>query len=209
MKLILLGPPGCGKGTQARFIKERYQIPSISTGDMIRAELSAGSPLGEQVRSFMDAGELVPDELIIRIVDARLKEEDCAGGFILDGFPRTVPQAQALLDMGVQIDKVLEITLPDEVIVERVSGRRVCPACGFSTRVAAAPDGRCVKCGAELVHRDDDKPEVVRKRLEVYREFTAPLSDFYGKLGLLKTVSSLGTIEEVAERVIGAIEADE
>lgn len=210
MKLILLGPPGCGKGTQAAFIKARYNIPSISTGDMIREQVRSGSELGKQVKACLDAGTLVSDELVIRIVEARLKADDCKNGYILDGFPRTVAQAQALNDMGVVIDKVVDITLPDETIIDRISGRRVCPACGASYHVTSIPSAdnvHCDKCGAELIHRSDDQPEVVAKRLVEYREKTAPLTDFYKKAGNLVTVSSAGAIEDVTAAIFAALEA--
>ncbi len=210
MKLILLGPPGCGKGTQAAFIKERYNIPSISTGDMIREQVRSGSELGKQVKACLDAGTLVSDELVIKIVEARLKADDCKNGYILDGFPRTVAQAQALADMGVVIDKVVDITLPDETIIDRISGRRVCPACGASYHITSIPSAdnvHCDKCGADLIHRSDDQPEVVAKRLVEYREKTAPLTDFYKKVGNLVTVSSVGAIEDVTAAIFAALEA--
>ena len=177
---------------------------------MIREQVRSGSELGQQVNACLDAGTLVSDELVIKIVEARLKADDCKNGYILDGFPRTVAQAQALADMGVVIDKVVDITLPDETIIDRISGRRVCPACGASYHITSIPSAdnvHCDKCGADLIHRSDDQPEVVAKRLVEYRKKTAPLTDFYKKVGNLVTVSSVGAIEDVTAAIFAALEA--
>jgi len=182
MRLILLGGPGAGKGTQATFIKEKYNIPQISTGDMLRAAVKAGSDLGLEAKKFMDAGGLVPDEVIIGLVKERIKAEDCQNGFLFDGFPRTIPQAEAMKEAGVNIDYVVEIDVPDEAIVERMSGRRSHAASGRTYHVKYNPPkvaGKDDETGEDLVQRDDDKEEVVKKRLEVYHDQTKPLVDYY------------------------------
>ncbi len=199
MKLILLGAPGAGKGTQAEKICEKLSIPTISTGNIIRAALKNGTEMGKKAQKFIDAGQLVPDDVVIGIIKERLFEDDCKAGFILDGFPRTIPQAEALDGMGIEIDCVLSIEVPDENIVKRMSGRRVCPACGASYHVEykkPEKDGICNACGAELVIRKDDEPATVLDRLNVYHEQTEPLKDFYAKTGKLRTV--IGQ-EEVAD----------
>lgn len=209
MKLILLGPPGTGKGTQAAIISKKYDIPSISTGDIIRANIAKGTTIGKQVEAIIKAGDLVSDEIVIKMIEDRVQEDDCKNGFILDGFPRTVAQAEAADAMGINVDKVLDIYLPFDTIVERVSGRRVCPKCGASYHIAAAPckDGvHCDKCGEEVVQRHDDEPEVVRNRLNVYEEKTAPLTQYYEAKGLLYKVSSEKPINEVSEDIFKILE---
>ena len=199
MKLILLGAPGAGKGTQAEKICETLSIPTISTGNIIRAALKNGTEMGKKAQKFIDAGQLVPDDVVIGIIKERLFEDDCKAGFILDGFPRTIPQAEALDEMGIEIDCVLSIEVPDEKIVTRMSGRRVCPSCGASYHIEykkPEKEGICNACGAELVIRKDDEPATVLDRLHVYHEQTEPLKDYYAKTGKLRTV--IGQ-EEVAD----------
>ena len=206
MKLILLGAPGAGKGTQAANICAKYGIPAISTGDALRAAIKEGTQLGLEAKSYMDAGKLVPDEVVIGIVQERLTKDDCQNGFILDGFPRTIPQAEALDAMGVQIDAALSIEVADEKIVERMSGRRVC-TCGASYHTVYKPSqksGICDKCGAELYIRKDDAPETVLSRLATYHSQTEPLKEFYAKKGLLITVEGQ---EEVADTTALVFEA--
>ena len=191
MKMILLGPPGAGKGTQAEVLSRELNIPTISTGNILRAAVKAGTPIGLQAKSYMDAGKLVPDEVIIGIVRDRLAEPDCANGYILDGMPRTIPQAQALLDNGVEIDRVVSIEIEDAMIEARMTGRRVCGSCGASYHITAHPpkvEGVCDACGKELVIRKDDAPETVKNRLKVFHAETEPLKNFYEKLGVLKLV---------------------
>ncbi|MDE6281937.1 MAG: adenylate kinase [Oscillospiraceae bacterium] len=204
MKLIMLGAPGAGKGTQAAILSERLGIPTISTGNILRAAVKNGTPVGLQAKSYMDAGKLVPDEVIIGIIAERLAEDDCQGGFILDGVPRTIAQAEALEKAGVKFDCVLDIEVSDEEIVSRMSGRRACTACGATYHVKAAPpktEGVCDACGGTLVQRDDDKPETVQSRLAVYHAQTEPLKDFYAQRGVLKTVENQPTIEATAKAV--------
>ena len=199
MKLIFLGAPGAGKGTQAEKVSEKLGIPTISTGNIIREALKNETEMGLKAKSFIESGKLVPDEVVIGIIKDRLAEDDCQNGFILDGFPRTIPQAQALDTMGIAIDRVIDIEVADEKIVQRMSGRRVCPDCGASYHIEykkPAKDGVCNACGASLVIRKDDKPEVVLDRLSVYHEQTEPLKDYYGKKGILKEVEGQ---EEVAD----------
>ncbi|HEY8414917.1 MAG TPA: adenylate kinase, partial [Thermaerobacter sp.] len=191
MRWIFLGPPGAGKGTQAARLAERAGVPQISTGDMLRAAVRAGTPLGLEAKRYMDAGQLVPDDVTIAIVRERLAQDDCRRGFLLDGFPRTVPQAEglaaALEELGVGLDGVLYFDVPDEVVVERLSGRRVCPECQATYHVRFDPPreaGRCDRCGAALVQRHDDREETVRERLAVYRRQTEPLVDYYHRAGL-------------------------
>ena len=211
MKIIFLGAPGAGKGTKAEIVAERLGIPTISTGAMIRAALKSGSEMGLQAKKFIEQGALVPDEVVIGIIKERLAESDCSKGFILDGFPRTVPQAEALDRMGISLDKVVSIEVPDEVIVERMSGRRVCAKCGATFHVSDNPskDGdKCDKCGEELSIRSDDAPEVVLSRLEVYHSTTEPLKDFYATKGNLELVDGVGTVEETAARTFRALGVD-
>jgi adenylate kinase len=216
MRLILLGPPGAGKGTQANFIRERFGIPQISTGDMLRAAIQAGTPLGVAAKKVMDAGRLVSDDIITGLVRDRLKAPDCARGYLFDGFPRTIPQADALKSAHVPLDYVLEIDVPDEEVILRMSGRRVHPASGRSYHVQFNPPrvaGRDDQTGEPLVQRDDDREETVRHRLEVYRRQTRPLVDYYGRWAAsgdaaapkYRKISGLGTLEEIHERVLGAL----
>lgn len=209
MKLILLGAPGAGKGTQAEKICEKYNIPSISTGNIIRAALKNGTEMGLKAKSFMDAGQLVPDDVVIGIIKDRLKEKDCQNGFILDGFPRTIPQAQALVDMGVDIDKVIDIEVPDEAITARLSGRRVCSKCANSYHVLYKKpkvEGVCDACGGELIQRKDDAPETVQARLVEYHEMTEPLKGFYENLGKLKVVEGQEDVADTTKLVFAALE---
>ena len=199
MNLIFLGAPGAGKGTQAEKVSEKLGIPTISTGNIIREALKNETEMGLKAKSFIESGKLVPDEVVIGIIKDRLAEDDCKSGFILDGFPRTIPQAEALDAMDIKIDKVIDIEVPDEKIVKRMSGRRVCPDCGASYHTEykkPAKEGVCNACGAELVIRKDDKPEVVLDRLSVYHEQTEPLKDYYAAKGILKEVEGQ---EEVAD----------
>ena len=200
MKMILLGPPGCGKGTHGKRISSRYDIPIISTGDIIRVAVSSGSA----------SGNLGPDDIVIALVKDRLTQDDCKNGFIFDGFPRTVPQAEAIDAMGICVDMVLSIELPDQVIVNRVTSRRVCPSCsaGYDVNDNPSRDGvTCDMCGATLIQREDDKAEIVENRLKVYHENTEPLIAFYAAKGLLRTVSSDGPIEEVSKEIFRTIES--
>ncbi len=217
MRVILLGPPGAGKGTQAAFITERYGIPQISTGDMLRAAVKAGSPLGLAARKVMDAGQLVSDDIIVGLVKERLKERDCAAGYLFDGFPRTIPQADALRTAGIKVDVVLEIDVPDADIIERMSGRRVHLASGRTYHVKFNPPrvaDRDDATGEPLIQRDDDREAVVRKRLEVYHAQTRLLVDYYTKWAAsgdpaaprYRKVSGVGSVEEVRDRVFDALE---
>ena len=209
MKLILLGAPGAGKGTQAEKICEKYNIPSISTGNIIRAALKNGTEMGLKAKSYMDAGQLVPDDVVIGIIKDRLKEKDCQNGFILDGFPSTIPQAQALVDMGVDIDKVIDIEVPDEAITARLSGRRVCSKCANSYHVLYKKpkvEGVCDACGGELIQRKDDAPETVQARLVEYHEMTEPLKGFYENLGKLKVVEGQEDVADTTKLVFAALE---
>ena|SRR2546421_1487654 len=216
MRLILLGPPGAGKGTQANFIREKFGIAQISTGDMLRAAVKAGTPLGVAAKKVMDAGQLVSDDIIIGLVEERLKAPDCARGYLFDGFPRTIPQAEAMKRAGLAIDRVLEIDVPDEEIIARMSGRRVHPASGRTYHVKFNPpkrEGRDDLTGEPLIQRDDDREETVRERLAVYRKQTRPLVDYYGRWAAsgdarapkYRKISGLGSVEEVKARVFAAL----
>lgn len=205
MKLIFLGPPGAGKGTQAARFAARYGIAHISTGDMLRAELRAGTPLGQQAQGYMNRGELVPDEVILGMVQSRIGQADCANGFLFDGFPRTVAQADALAALCA-VDRVVNIDVPQERLVARISGRRMCPDCGAAYHVTTHPDGRCDKCGGALYQREDDREETVRNRLRVYEEQTQPLIEYYAARGLLVTVNGDESIERVTEAIAQAVE---
>lgn len=210
MNLILLGAPGAGKGTQAELLVEKLGIPAISTGNMLREAMANGTELGKKAKKYMDEGALVPDELILGIVADRVAQPDCEKGFILDGVPRTLNQAQALEDKGVKIDHVISIEVDDSEIEGRMTGRRVCPKCGASFHVVANPPkevGRCDLCGTELIIRKDDAPETVRHRLEVYHASTEVLKDFYAKLGRLRTVNGSQSIEGANEDILKAIGA--
>ena len=210
MHILLMGPPGAGKGTQAANIVKKFNIPHISTGDMFRAAIKEGTELGKKAKQYMDEGALVPDELILGIVADRVAQSDCANGFILDGVPRTLAQAEALEAKGIRIDHVVSIEVDDSAIESRMTGRRVCPKCGASYHIVANPpkkDGICDACGSELIVRKDDAPETVRKRLEVYHASTEVLKDFYGKLGRLRTVNGSQSIEGANEDILKAIGA--
>lgn len=209
MKLILLGAPGAGKGTQAEVISSKLSIPAISTGNIIREALANGTEMGIKAKSFIDAGQLVPDDVVIGIIKERLAKDDCANGFILDGFPRTIPQAEALDTMGVTIDRVISIEVPDENIVRRMSGRRVCKACGSSYHLEykkPAVDGVCNACGGELVQRKDDHPDTVLDRLHVYHEQTEPLKGYYEKKGILRIVVGQEEVADTTALTLKALE---
>ena len=208
MKLILLGAPGAGKGTQAEIIAAKLAIPTISTGNILREAIRNGTQTGLKAKSFMDQGKLVPDEVIIGIVEERIAQLDCAKGFILDGMPRTIPQAQALEDRGIHFDCVVSIEIEDAVIEQRMTGRRVCGNCGASYHVVANPpkvDGKCDSCGADLTIRKDDAPETVRNRLAVFHQETEPLKEFYQKLGKLKLVNGNQPIENATRDIMAAL----
>jgi len=206
MRLVLVGPPGAGKGTQAQFLAAHYSIPHISTGDIFRANLKASTPLGLQAKGFMDAGQLVPDEVTNEMVKDRLTHDDTANGFLLDGFPRNTVQAEVLRNYLAQkqipLDVVLELAIDNEIIIKRLSSRRTCKDCG----APASPElAQCASCGGELYQREDDKEEVIAKRLSVYQEQTAPIIDFYRTEGLLTTISADGDVAEITERAISAL----
>lgn len=214
MRLVLVGPPGAGKGTQAEFIAAKFDIPKISTGDIFRANVSGGTELGKLAKQYMDAGDLVPDEVTIAMVRDRLGQPDAAKGFLLDGFPRNVAQAfeldSILNDLGSTLDVVLELEVDTDEVVRRLSGRRTCRKCGHIWHVEYDPTQKeeaCDRCGGELFQRDDDRPETVRHRLEVYAEQTSPLIEFYSRRGQLVGVDALGAVEDVTERAIEALEA--
>jgi len=209
MNLILLGAPGAGKGTQAEIISKRCSIPAVSTGNIIREALANGTEMGLKAKAFIDAGQLVPDDVVIGIIKERLAREDCANGFILDGFPRTIPQAEALDAMGVVIDKVISIEVEDERIARRMSGRRVCKACGASYHLEykkPAQENKCDACGAELIQRKDDHPDTVLDRLKVYHEQTEPLKDYYAKKGILHTVIGQEEVADTTALTLKALE---
>ncbi len=208
MKIIFLGAPGAGKGTQAEIVSKRLGIPTISTGAIIREALKTGTEMGLKAKKFIEAGQLVPDDVVIGIVKERLGQSDCKDGFILDGFPRTVPQAEALDKMGITLDRVVSIEVSDEKIIERMSGRRVCTECGATYHTAYKPsaDGvSCDKCKKELTMRSDDAPEVVKSRLEVYHSTTEPLKEYYGKMGNLAIVMGAEELEETSKRTLEAL----
>ena len=210
MNLILLGAPGAGKGTQAQVICEHLHIPTISTGNCLREAVQNGTEMGKAAKSYMDSGKLVPDEVVIGIIKDRLAQEDCKDGFILDGFPRTVPQAEALDKMGVEIDRVIDLEVSDEAILKRMSGRRVCQKCGASFHVDYKPSKKgeaCDECGGELIIRKDDKPETVRERLHVYHEQTEPLKGYYAAKGKLKVVEGQEDIKDTTALTLKALEA--
>ena len=208
MKLIMLGAPGAGKGTQAEILSKKLGVPTISTGNILRAAVKAGTPIGLKAKSFMDAGALVPDDVIIGIIAEALQGPECANGYILDGVPRTIPQAEAMEQQGVEIDCALDIEVEDAVIVERMSGRRICEACGASFHIVNFPpkqEGVCDKCGQPLVIRKDDEPETVKARLKTYHEQTEPLIAFYRERGKLKTVENQLTIEATTAEIEKAL----
>ena len=211
MKMILLGPPGAGKGTQAEILSRVFDIPTISTGNILRAAVKAGTPTGLKAKSYMDAGKLVPDEVIIGIVQERLAQEDCKGGFILDGVPRTIAQAEALEERGIEFDHVISLEIDDDAIVKRMDGRRVCTQCGAPFHTESKPpkqEGVCDLYGGALMERDDDKPETVRDRLVVYHNETEPLKHFYEARGKLDMVpGDLGTIQDTTRAIKEALEA--
>ena len=205
MKLVLLGAPGAGKGTQAEILSRKLGIPTISTGNILRAAMKNGTPVGLKAKSYVESGALVPDDVIIDIVAERLAEPDCANGYILDGVPRTIPQAEALEADGVEVDYALSIEISDETIIERMSGRRTCHDCGASYHIVSAPpkvEGVCDNCGGALVQRKDDAPETVKARLEVYHRETEPLKDFYAQRGLLKSVENQPTVEGTSQAIL-------
>ncbi len=212
MKIIMLGAPGAGKGTQAKKIAERYGLPHVSTGDIFRANIKNGTELGMEAKKYMDQGMLVPDELTVKILLDRVAQEDCKNGYILDGFPRTIPQAEvldkALTELGDKIDYAVNVHVPDENIVNHMSGRRACVSCGGTYHVVYAPtkkEGICDACGGELILRDDDKPETVQKRLAVYHEQTQPLIDFYQNKGILVEVDGTKEMAEVFEAIVAIL----
>ena len=212
MKIIMLGAPGAGKGTQAKMIAEKCGIPHISTGDIFRANIKQGTELGRKAKEFMDKGLLVPDELTCDLVVDRIQKDDCANGFILDGFPRTIRQGEvleeALTGLGQKVDCALDIVVPDESIIERMAGRRACVGCGATYHIVFAPtktEGICDKCGEKLILRDDDKPETVQKRLAVYHEQTQPLEDFYEARGVRKEVDGTQTMDKVFGDILGIL----
>ena len=214
MKIVMLGAPGAGKGTQAERIAEKYQIPHISTGDIFRANIKAGTELGKKAKSYMDQGLLVPDSLTVDLLMARISQPDCKNGYILDGFPRTIPQAEslkaALSEKGEALDFAVDVDVPDENIVARMSGRRACPKCGATYHIVyAAPkqEGICDKCGAELILRDDDKPETVQNRLKVYHDQTQPLIEYYTGEDILHTVDGTQDMEKVFEDIMNILGA--
>ena len=208
MKLILLGAPGAGKGTQAEILSKMLNIPTISTGNILRAAMKNGTPVGLKAKEFVESGRLVPDDVIIGIVKERLAEDDCANGYILDGMPRTIPQAEALEECGIDIDCALSIEVSDEVIIDRMTGRRLCGSCGASYHLVSHKpqvEGKCDLCGGELVTRKDDAPETVKARLVTYHEETEPLKEFYAKRGKLKMVENQPTIEATTAVVVKAL----
>jgi len=214
MKLILLGPPGAGKGTQAKMLTDRFGIPQISTGDILRAAVKEGTPMGVKAKAFMDAGGLVPDEVVVGIVRERLQKDDCAAGFILDGFPRTVAQADALKEtlsgLGKELDAVISLEVDIEALVERLTGRRTCKECGRGYHVKFDPPksaGLCDVCGGTLFQRDDDREETIRKRLEVYHEQTSPLAAYYRNDSLLTAIDGMREIDTVQRQILSALQA--
>ena len=209
MKIIMLGAPGAGKGTQAKMIAEKYAIPHISTGDIFRANIKNGTELGKEAKKYMDQGKLVPDELTVKILLDRVAQPDCANGYVLDGFPRTIPQAEvldkALRELGDKIDYAINVDVPDENIVNRMGGRRACVGCGATYHIkynAPKVDNTCDTCGSDLIIRDDDKPETVQNRLSVYHEQTQPLIDFYEKQGVLRTVDGTVDMSDVFAAIV-------
>lgn len=212
MKIIMLGAPGAGKGTQAKRIAAKYTIPHISTGDIFRANIKNGTELGKKAKTYMDQGLLVPDELVVDLVVDRVNQEDCQNGYVLDGFPRTIPQAEALdkalAALGQKMDYAIDVDVPDENIIKRMGGRRACVGCGATYHIVyAAPktDGICDTCGGELILRDDDKPETVEKRLGVYHEQTQPLIEYYTNAGILKTVDGTVDMEDVFAAIVSIL----
>ena len=212
MKIIMLGAPGAGKGTQAKMIADKYGVPHVSTGDIFRANIKNGTELGMEAKKYMDQGLLVPDELTVKILLDRVSQPDCKNGYVLDGFPRTIPQAEvldkALAELGESIDYAIDVDVPDENIVKRMSGRRACVSCGATYHVVHVPpkkEGICDRCGSELILRDDDKPETVKNRLDVYHNQTQPLIDFYTKKGVLKTVDGTVDMQDVFKAIVAIL----
>ena len=212
MKIIMLGAPGAGKGTQAKMIADKYGVPHVSTGDIFRANIKNGTELGMEAKKYMDQGLLVPDELTVKILLDRVSQPDCKNGYVLDGFPRTIPQAEvldkALAELGESIDYAIDVDVPDENIVKRMSGRRACISCGATYHVVHVPpkkEGICDRCGSELILRDDDKPETVKNRLDVYHKQTQPLIDFYTKKGVLKTVDGTVDMQDVFKAIVAIL----
>ena len=212
MKIIMLGAPGAGKGTQAKMIADKYQIPHISTGDIFRSNIKEGTELGKEAKTYMDKGLLVPDELTVKILLDRVAKDDCMKGYVLDGFPRTIPQAEvldkALSELGDKIDYAINVEVPDENIIKRMGGRRACLSCGATYHIEHIPpkkEGICDVCGKELVLRDDDKPETVKNRLNVYHEQTQPLIDFYSEKGVLKTVDGTVDMKDVFAAIVAIL----
>lgn len=208
MKLIMLGPPGAGKGTQAEFLSEKYGIPQISTGAIIRSVIASGSEFGKKLKALIDDGNLISDEDVLSLVKARIEEPDCAKGYIFDGFPRTIAQAEALDKMGIAVDKVLSIELSDEEILKRLSGRRECASCRATYHIEDKPpvkEGKCDRCGGELICREDDKPETIKHRLAVYEESTAPLKSYYEEKGILVTAYGKKLLEDTKIEVLKAL----
>lgn len=214
MRLVLLGAPGAGKGTQAKKLIEKYSIPQISTGDILRKAVADGTPLGKEAKAVMDRGELVPDKIVLGLVEERLKQDDCRKGYILDGFPRNTAQAEALdgilSSMGAPLTVALSVDVDKDDLMKRLTGRRTCKNCQQMYNVYFSPpktEGVCDKCGSALFHRDDDKEETIKKRLDVYEAQTAPLFDYYGKKGILKSVQGIGSIDEIFNKVSAVLEA--
>lgn len=212
MKIIMLGAPGAGKGTQAKMIADKYGVPHVSTGDIFRANIKNGTELGMEAKKYMDQGLLVPDELTVKILLDRVSQPDCKNGYVLDGFPRTIPQAEvldkALAELGESVDYAIDVDVPDENIVKRMSGRRACVSCGATYHVVHVPpkkEGICDRCGSELILRDDDKPETVKNRLDVYHKQTQPLIDFYTKKGVLKTVDGTVDMQDVFKAIVAIL----
>ncbi|MBQ6129753.1 MAG: adenylate kinase [Lachnospiraceae bacterium] len=214
MKIIMLGAPGAGKGTQAKLISEKYGIPHISTGDIFRANIKEGTDLGKEAKEYIDKGQLVPDELTVRILLDRVEKDDCKNGYVLDGFPRTIPQAQVLdnevAKLGDKIDYAIDVEVPDENIIRRMGGRRACPKCGATYHIEHIPpkkEGICDACGEKLMLRDDDKPETVKNRLDVYHKQTQPLIDHYSKQNILRTVDGTADMNDVFDSIVKLLEA--
>jgi len=213
MRLVFLGAPGAGKGTQAKKLVEKYGIPQISTGDLLRAAVAEGTALGKEAKAYMDRGELVPDQVVLGMVKERLSKDDCKKGFILDGFPRNVPQAEALdkmlAEMNIPLDLALNVDVPFEDLMKRLTGRRTCKSCGQMYNIYYSPpkvEGKCDKCGGDLFQRDDDKEETIKKRLDVYKAQTEPLIDYYSKKGILKSVSGTGSIDEIFNSICAILD---
>jgi len=213
VRLVFLGAPGAGKGTQAKKLVEKYGIPQISTGDLLRAAVAQGTALGKEAKSYMDRGELVPDQVVLGMVKERLSQDDCKKGFILDGFPRNVAQAEALdkmlAEMNIPLDLALNIDVPFEDLMKRLTGRRTCKSCGQMYNIYYSPpkvEGKCDKCGGDLFQRDDDKEETIKKRLDVYKAQTEPLIDYYSKKGILKSVSGTGSIDEIFNSICAILD---